>query len=213
VGIRLDEGSIPAAPEVSMRGPGFLGTTMAVQMLLLLAGLAGAAQFKGGLLTPTRAAADFSLTAQDGKEFRLSEERGKVVALWFGYTFCPDVCPTTLAELSQARQRLGKDAGRLRVVMVTVDPERDTPARLREYVNAFSGAFTALTGPPDRLAAVRKAYGVVAEKRVVSGTSAAYLIDHSAFVYVVDPAGQLRVMFPFGMSIDDMVHDFKLLLQ
>jgi protein SCO1/2 len=173
----------------------------------------GAAQLKGALLTPSRPAADFALAAQDGTEFRLSRERGKVVALWFGYTFCPDVCPMTLAELVQARQRLDKGGQRFRIVFVTVDPERDTPARLREYANGFGGGFTALTGPADQLAQVRKAYGVVAEKRVVAGTSATYLIDHSAFVYVVDPAGQLRVMFPFGMSIDDMVHDIKLLLQ
>jgi protein SCO1/2 len=179
---------------------------------LLLPGAAGATEFKGGLLTPSRPAPDLALATQDGKEFRLSRERGKVVALWFGYTYCPDVCPTTLAELSQAQQRLGKDARRFRVVFVTVDPERDTPARLREYVNAFSGSFTALTGPSERLAETRKAYGVVAEKRVVPGTSAAYLIDHSAFVYIVDPDGQLRLMFPFGMAIEDMVHDIKLLL-
>ena len=181
--------------------------------MLVLAGSAHGAEFKGGLLTPPKAAPDFALTTQDGKDFRLSRERGKVVALSFGYTFCPDVCPTTLAELAEVRARLGADAKRFRIVFVTVDPERDTPARLREYVSAFDGSFTALTGPPERLAEVRKAYGVVAEKRVVAGTSASYLIDHSAFVYVIDPAGQLRLMFPFGMSIEDMVHDFKLLLQ
>jgi protein SCO1/2 len=153
------------------------------------------------------------LTAQDGTEFRLSRERGKVVALWFGYTFCPDVCPTTLAELIETRRRLDGDGQRFRIVFVTVDPERDTPARLREYAAGFGGGFTALSGPAERLAQIRKAYGVVAEKHVVSGTSASYLIDHSAFVYLVDPAGQLRVMFPFGMAIDDMVHDIKLLLQ
>jgi protein SCO1/2 len=182
-------------------------------LVLALVTLAHGAEFKGGLLTPPKAAPDFALTTQDGKDFRLSRERGNVVALWFGYTFCPDVCPTTLAELAQARTRLGADAKRFHIVFVTVDPERDTPARLREYVNAFSRSFTALTGPPERLAEVRKAYGVVAEKQVVAGTSATYLIDHSAFVYVIDPAGQLRLMFPFGMPKDDMVHDFKLLLQ
>jgi protein SCO1/2 len=182
-------------------------------LLLAATGSAGAAQLKGALPTPTRPAADFALTAPDGTEFRLSRERGKVVALWFGYTFCPDVCPMTLSELLQARQRLDKGKPRFRIVFVTVDPERDTPARLREYAKAFGGGFTALTGPADQLAQVRKAYGVVAEKRVVAGTAASYLIDHSAFVYVVDPAGQLRVMFPFGMSVDDMVHDIKLLLQ
>ncbi len=182
-------------------------------LVLALASLAQGAEFKGGLLTPPKTAPDFTLTTQDGKDFRLSQERGNVIALWFGYTFCPDVCPTTLAELTQARTRLGADAKRFRIVFVTVDPERDTPTRLREYANAFSRSFTALTGPPERLAEVRKAYGVIAEKRVVAGTSATYLIDHSAFVYVIDPAGQLRLMFPFGMSKDDMVHDFKLLLQ
>jgi protein SCO1/2 len=181
--------------------------------LSIAAESAAATPFKGAVMTPSRPAADFALTAQDGTEFRLSRERGNVVALWFGYTSCPDVCPTTLAELIQARRRLEGDAQRFRIVFVTVDPERDTPARLREYAAAFGGSFTALSGPADQLAQVRKAYGVVAEKRVVSGTAAAYLFDHSAFVYLVDPVGQLRVMFPFGMAIDDMVHDIKLLLR
>lgn len=190
-----------------------VGRLAALAVVLMAPSLAHGAEFKGGLLTPPKAAPDFALTTQAGKDFRLSRERGKVVALSFGYTFCPDVCPTTLAELAQARTRLGADTQRFRIVFVTVDPERDTPARLREYVDAFAGSFTALTGPPGRLAEVRKAYGVIAEKRAVAGTSAAYLIDHSAFVFVIDPAGQLRLMFPFGLSIDDMVHDIKLLLQ
>jgi len=191
----------------------FRAFRIGIVYLLLVAGFAVAAQFKGAVPTPSRQATDFALTAQDGTEFRLSRERGNVVALWFGYTFCPDVCPTTLAELIQARQRLDKGGQRFRIVFITVEPKRDTPARLREYVSGFGGGFTALTGRADQLAQVRKAYGVVAEKRVVPGTSATYLIDHSAFVYVVDPAGQLRVMFPFGMSVDEMVHDIKLLLQ
>jgi protein SCO1 len=195
-----------------MRGRIMLRAFQIGIVCLLVAGPTWAAQFRGARPNPVRPAADFTLTAQDGKEFRLSDERGKVVALWFGYTFCPDVCPTTLAELIQARERLGKDGARFHIAFVTVDPERDTPARLREYASGFAGGFTALTGPAEQLAQIRKAYGVVAEKRVVAGTSATYLIDHSAFVYVVDPAGQLRVMFPFGMTIDDMVHDIKLLL-
>jgi len=184
-----------------------------VAVALAVATSAPAAEFKGGVLAPPKAAPNVALDTQDGKSFELTRERGKVVALWFGYTFCPDVCPTTLAELSQARTQLGPDGKRFRIVFVTVDPERDTPARLREYVKAFGGSFTALTGSPEQLAQARKAYGVVAEKRVVAGTAASYLIDHSAFVYVIDPGGQLRLMFPFGMSIPDMVHDIKLLLQ
>jgi protein SCO1/2 len=196
-----------------MRGSSLLVALSVEIICLLTAGPAWTAEFRGALPTPVKPAADFALTAQDGKEFKLSRERGKVVALWFGYTFCPDVCPTTLAELTQAREQLGNDGHRFRIVFVTVDPARDTPERLREYSSAFGGGFTALTGPADQLAQIRKAYGVVAQKRVVEGTSATYLIDHSAFVYIVDPAGQLRVMFPFGMAIDDMVHDIKLLLR
>jgi protein SCO1 len=185
----------------------------AIVSAVLLSSAAQAAEFKGGLLTPPRPGPDFTLRTQDGKDFTLSQARGKVVAISFGYTFCPDVCPMTLAELTQVKSRLGADAKRFEAVFVTVDPERDTQARLREYVSAFNNGFTALTGSPERLAAARKAYGVVAEKRVVPGTAATYLIDHTAFVYVVDMTGQLRLMFPFGMSIDDMTHDIKLLLQ
>jgi len=134
------------------------------------------------------------------------------VVLFFGYTFCPDVCPLTLSEMVQVRRRLGARAARLRIVFITVDPERDSIERLRTYVGAFDPSVLGLTGDQDALARVREAYGVVAEKRIVPGTKAAYLIDHSAFVYVVDPEGRLRLMFPFGTSIDDMAHDLALLL-
>jgi protein SCO1/2 len=193
---------------------GFAHRVCSTALLLVFAsGPAAGAEFKGGVLAPPRPAPDFTLKAAGGETFRLGAQRGRVVALSFGYTFCPDVCPTTLAELVQVRERLGPARDRLRVVFVTVDPERDTPRRLREWTAAFSGGFTALTGPPDELARVRKAYGVVAEKRIVTGTSAAYLIDHSAFVYVIDRDGQLRLMFPFGTPIDDMTHDIQLLLR
>jgi protein SCO1 len=185
-------------------------------LFLLIAqalGSAEGAEFRGGLLSPPRAAPDFTLPTADGREFRLSAQRGSVVALSFGYTSCPDVCPTTLAELVQVRSRLGESGKRLRIVFITVDPERDTPARLAEYARAFSGGFTALGGAVDALARVRKAYGVVAEKRAIKGTGAGHLIDHSAFVYVVDRNGGLRLMLPFGTPLDDMIHDFELLLR
>jgi protein SCO1/2 len=183
--------------------------------IILSVGVPGAraADFKTGVLAPPRPAPPFTLKSADGEVFRLSDQRGKVVALSFGYTFCPDVCPTTLAELVQVRERLGTAGDAFRIVFVTIDPERDTPQRLREWAAAFAGGFTALTGPPDDLARIRKAYGVVAEKRTVKGTSATYLIDHSAFIYVVDRDGQLQLMFPFGTRIDDMTHDIRLLLR
>ncbi len=189
----------------------------------LAAGLLGAAlvgsspapagaPFKGGVLHPPHAAPDFALPASDGSIFRLRDQRGRVVVLVFGYTFCPDVCPLTLAEMVQVRGQLGDRAPRVQVVFVTVDPERDTAERLRAYVGAFDRNALGLTGDPEALARVRRAYGVVAERRTVAGTKAAYLIDHSAFVYVVDPEGRLRLMWPFGTSVDDMTHDLRLLL-
>lgn len=173
---------------------------------------AGGVPFKGGVLEPARPAADFILAASDGSRFRLGDQRGRVVVLFFGYTFCPDVCPLTLSEMAQVRARLGDRADRLRVVFITVDPERDTVDRLRVYVGAFHRSFLGLTGTPEALARVRQAYGAVAERRTVPGTRAAYLVDHSAFVYVVDPEGRLRLMFPFGTPVDDMAHDLRLLL-
>jgi protein SCO1/2 len=186
-----------------------------ILLILLTAGLAWAASpaFRGGSLDPPRAAPEVVLRAHDGTEFRLSRYRGDVVVLNFGYTFCPDVCPTTLAELAQVRARLGAAAARVRVAFVTVDPERDVPERLRAYMQAFDRTFVGLTGTPEQLAAVQKAYGVVARKHTPRGTSAAYLVDHSAAVYVIDPDGRLRLTFPFGTSIDDMSHDIGLLLR
>jgi protein SCO1/2 len=168
--------------------------------------------FRGGALVPPRPAPDFTLPAHDGTAFRLSEQRGRVVALVFGYTFCPDVCPTTLAELQQVRSRLEPAAAaRLRVAFITVDPERDDAARLRTYTQAFDRSFIGLTGTPSQLAAVHKSYGVIVKKHVTAGTSAAYLVDHSAFVYVIDGDGRLRLMLP-GTPIETMTHDIGLLL-
>jgi protein SCO1/2 len=143
----------------------------------------------------------------------LSQHRGKVVVLTFGYTFCPDICPATLVELAQVRAKLGEAAKRLQVAFITLDPERDTPERLRSYTTAFDPTFVGLTGSATQLAQVREAYGVIAEKQVVPGTSAEYLLAHSAYVYVIDPKGQLQLRYPFGESIDDMADAIQDLLR
>lgn len=171
------------------------------------------AEFKGGALEPPRQAPDFTLRDTQGSPFCLSNHRGKVLALFFGYIFCPDVCPMTLAELAHVRARLGEAAKRLQVVFITVDPDRDTPERLAQYTRYFDKTFVGLTGTPEQLVLVRKAYGIVAERRVVPGTSAGYLVDHSASVYVIDREGRLRLIFPFGTSVDDMAHDIEILLR
>jgi protein SCO1/2 len=156
------------------------------------------------MVDPVRSAPEILLTTTEGAEFRLSQHRGEVVVIVFGYTLCPDVCPVTLARLAQIRTRLATAAERLRVVFVTLDPERDTTARVRAYVRAFDPAFVGLTGTPKALADVRDAYGVVAGRRGAAG--AGYLVDHSTFVFVVDRAGQLRFMFPAGASVEEMGH-------
>jgi protein SCO1 len=181
--------------------------------MLLAPALLQSAQFAGQEMAPPAPALDFALKAADGSDYRLSQQRGKVVLLSFGYTFCPDVCPTTLVELSQVRVRLGDAAKRVQVVFITVDPERDTPERLNTYTKAFDQTFIGLTGSAEQLDRVRKMYGVIAEKEVVAGTSAEYLIAHSAYVYVIDPEGRLRLLFPFGLSIEEMADDIIRLLR
>ena len=186
----------------------------AVEHATVDAGSPPSAGFRAGAFDPPRGAPDFALPGTSGGEFRLSRHLGKVVALAFGYTSCPDVCPTVLAELSQVRARLGAAAKRVHVVYVSVDPERDSPARLRAYVEQFDKTFLGLTGSMDQLAPVWKAYGVaVARKDVPGSTPPIYVIHHSASVFLVDTIGRLRVMAPFGTPVDDLLHDVRILLK
>ena len=190
-----------------------ISTVVALALLWLSGGPLHGAEFRTGVLQPPRKASDFTLKASNGAAFRLSRYQGKVVLVGFGYTYCPDVCPTTLADLALVRKKLGADAERVQVIYVTVDPERDTVERLRAYMNAFDKTFLGLTGTPEQLAGVRKAYGVSTRKTVMDKKSGAYLVHHSASVHVIDGAGYLRIMAPFGTPVEDMVHDVRLLLK
>jgi len=171
------------------------------------------ASFRGTTYAePYPVAPEIELTHADGTNYRLSELRGKVVLLFFGYTSCPDVCPTTLAELKLALEKLGDTADQVQVLYVTVDPERDTPERVQEYVNHFNPNFIGLSGSVSELAKIWSDYGVFRE--IVEGTSAAgYLVNHTARVTVIDQEGNLRVSFPFDTPVEDVVHDLKLLLK
>jgi len=172
------------------------------------------ARFRGTTYAePYPASSDFTLSRSDGSRFQLSEKSGDIVLLFFGYTSCPDVCPTTLAELNQALGSLkSDDAKRVQVVFVTVDPERDTPERAQEYVNHFNSTFIGLSGSEDELSTVWQSYGVFRE--IVEGTSAAgYLVNHTARVTLIDGNGNLRVSFGFDMPVEDIVHDLKLILK
>lgn len=179
-------------------------------LLLLSAAAAQAAPaLKAGVFEPALAAPGFVLRGSDGAELKLSRYRGQVVLLFFGFSHCAEVCPTTLATLAQARKALGDDAKALQVVYVTVDPERDTPALMKAYLAAFDPTFLGGTGQPEALAALRKNYGVVA-KKVALG--AGYSYDHTSSIFMIDREGKLRAMMPYGYSAQAFVHDIKLLL-
>ena len=161
-----------------------------------------------GAYNPPYSAPDFSLAGSDGSDVTLARYRGKVVLLTFGFTNCAAVCPTTLATLAQARKELGEAAHMVQVIYVTVDPERDDPARMRSYLAAFDPTFIGTTGAPETLAAVRRKYGVTAVKE---GTGRDYAVAHTSSIFLIDRAGRLRAMMPFGHDAADFVHDIRYL--
>lgn len=188
-----------------------LGLAIMAGATLLAGGLMRMARpytFHGSLIDPPLPAADFVLTDQHGQPFRLSDQTGRVVLLFFGYTSCPDVCPTTMTKFKQVRAQLGDRADRVRLVFITVDPERDTVERVRQYVGAFDPSFVGLTGSTTELEPVWQAYGVYREK--VGGQGAdGYAVDHSTRTYVVDAQGRLRLTHPFGQTADDLAQDTR----
>lgn len=183
--------------------------------VLALAALAGCAQpytFKGTEFVGEKAAPNFTLTGAGGQPVSLSDFRDKVVVLYFGYTFCPDVCPTTLTDMKQVMQLLGKKADDVQFIMVSVDPERDTPEKLAEYVTYFDPRFVGLTGTPEEVLAAATPYGVIFEKH--EGTAATgYLVDHTATLSIIDKDGRLRLLFPFDAEPKDVAEDLKQLVK
>lgn len=168
----------------------------------------------GIALESPKPAYDFELKSGDDKPVRLSDYRGKVVAIYFGYTFCPDVCPKTLSDLTAALKALNPDetAG-VQVLFISVDPERDTPTRTNLYAQSFDPNFVGLTGSPDDIARVAGAYGVYYQRQEAPNSSAGYLMDHSATVLVVDRQGLLRTIWPYDSAREDIVNDLRSLLR
>jgi protein SCO1/2 len=164
---------------------------------------------RAGVFDPPRAAPELSLEASDGGTLTLARYRGKVVILGFGFSSCPDVCPTTLATLARARKQLGADAAEVQVVYVTVDPARDDAKRLREYLAAFDPSFVGGTGSEQALAALRKQYGIASTRKELENS---YAFAHSSYTYLIDREGSLRALMPYGHSADDYVHDLRILL-
>ncbi|QJR13627.1 SCO family protein [Usitatibacter palustris] len=154
---------------------------------------------------------DFRLKDPDGKERTLADFRGKVVAIFFGYTQCPDFCPTTLADFANAMQILGADAQRVQVILITVDPKRDTPELLKQYVPAFNPTFLGLYGDAAATAKVTKDFKIYVNERPGSAPNR-YLVDHSSQTLVFDPQGRLRLMIPYGAPAAKIASDLKILL-
>ncbi|MCO6451696.1 MAG: SCO family protein [Caldilineales bacterium] len=167
--------------------------------------------FHGTILQPSEPI-DFTLTGMDGQPVSLSDFRGKYVVLYFGYTFCPDVCPLTLAELGKAVRILEDKGEKVQVLMVTVDPQRDTPERLAQYVPAFHPSFIGLTGSEDDIAQVAAPMGIFYARNEVGGASG-YLMDHTASITLLDDQGRMRLVWPYGVSGDLIADDLDYLIR
>lgn len=174
--------------------------------------LAGNHKLQGSEIIPPIPAADFELIDQNEQPFRLSDQQGKVVLIFFGYINCPDVCPVTLSQYKQIKQQLGERAEGVRFVFITVDPERDTLDRLKAHLENFDPAIVGLSGSSEALQAVYKNYGVYQAKQEV-GSAAGYLVDHTSIVYAIDKQGSWRLTYPFGMETQKLVKDVSYLVR
>lgn len=169
-------------------------------------------QFQAVDITGAEYAKDFNLPDPAGQMRRLADFKGKIVVMFFGYTQCPDVCPTTMAEMSEVKKQLGADGDKLQVLFVSVDPERDTPELLKAYMANFDPSFLALRPEPDKLAELAK-YFKVYYKKVDGKTPTSYTMDHSAGSFVFDTQGRIRLFTRYGTGPAALVSDIRLLLK
>ncbi len=168
--------------------------------------------FHGTVLQGSEPVKDFTLTSMHGQPVKLSDFQDKIVVLYFGYTFCPDVCPTTLSEIKKALALLGPAASEFQVIMITVDPERDTPAVLNEYMAQFDPGFLGLTGTVSEIQNIAAPFGVYFAKQA-DPSSAQYLMEHTASVLVINRKGALKLLWPYGTPAADMADDLRYLLR
>jgi len=187
------------------------GLALGVSMVLAGCDRAAAPSFKAIDITGADYARELSLTDPDGKRRSLSEFKGQVVVVFFGFTQCPDVCPTTLVEIATVKKQLGADGERVQGIFVTVDPERDTPELLKAYVDNFGAGFVALRGTPEETLATAKHFKVFFAK-VPGKTEGSYTVDHTAGSYVFDPQGRVRLFTRHGTGPEALAQDVKLLL-
>lgn len=178
----------------------------------LALGLLLAAHTIAAPLPPSGTGGPFTLLADGAESLSLTDLRGRLVVLAFGYTHCPDICPTTLAQLGQAMQELGPDADRVQVLFVSLDPSRDTPDRLGPYVRHFDRRFVGLTGPVEEVASVAKHFGVRYEPHRDVRSALGYAIDHSTDLFLIDEQGELAAILPYGVPIDHIIGLIRQLL-
>jgi len=176
-------------------------------------GLSGAGKpaFHGVDITGAEYGRQLALPDADGRERTLADFKGKVIVVFFGYTQCPDVCPTTMAELALIKRALGPDGERVQGLFVTVDPERDKPEVLKAYLASFDPSFVALRGSPEQIAAAAREFKVFYAK-APGKTPGSYTMDHTAGSYLIDPQGRLRLFERYGTPSDELQADLKQLL-
>jgi protein SCO1/2 len=203
----------PAAP-ISSRMLWIAGSALLVLALFVAGGWwLRVPELHGVLLQSPRQADDFTLTASTGQPMQLSDLRGKFVLLYFGYTFCPDVCPTTLNDLKQMAGALGEQKMEdIQVILVSVDPQRDTPERLALYTASFRPDFLGMTGELADIQRVASQFGIFFEAQPGSADTG-YLVDHTSAITVIDPEGYVRMIFPYGTSGEDMAKDITYLMR
>ena len=169
--------------------------------------------FKSKSVPDNPVAPAFTLTDQYGTQRSLSDFKGKVVSLFFGFTHCPDICPTHLARQAEVMRQLGSQAEQVAVLFVTLDPERDTPASLKTYMDAFDPRFIALTGSTEQTNKVAKQYKIFWQKTPLPNSALIYTIDHTTNSFIIDQKGRLRLTVPHEMPAADVTHDLKLMIE
>lgn len=191
-------------------GGGSVNKVLLVISLVILIIVSGCAShtFSGVVHDPAASASDFTLIDQSGTPFSLSDLRGRWILLAYGYTHCPDVCPLTLAHLRDVKRLLDLNQDELAVVFVTIDPERDTVDVIDRYINHFDAEFKGLTGQPDQIAEAAAAFNVKYAKQASDSTTG-YSMQHTAYIFAIDPQFQLRVTYPYEVMPDEIVADLQ----
>lgn len=197
-----------------------LAVTLAIIALLVSAVVAFAwgrfgnepVTYHGTFLEPAGPQADFTLIGPDEQQVHLSDYRDKIVVMYFGYTNCPDFCPGTLSKLARVREKLGDRANDVQVMMISVDPERDTPERLKTYMTQFDESFIGLTGDEETLTQVAADFGIFYQIAEEEDTASGYLVDHTTTVVVLDREGRQRLFWNWDLTVEEIFSDLENML-